>query len=388
MNNLRKKSYIIILLYVCISATARAESEFEKFKAENYQGYAEVNAEFKEYKETLISAFNLYKKKVSKIWGDELSQTNSMKWQSFQGDLQHRSVVDFEKGQVDIAFVVDKNEVLSAAQVNQRLQNQISKLLKQGLDARSIQEISSDPVSQSSGASPLKGLINIPQSYLMSEESALVVDAQKIVGDDGNTRIMYRTRFELLPDHIHRRAIKYESIIDLHSNKYKIASELIFAIMETESMFNPTARSPVPAFGLMQLVPNSGAREAYRYVYKADKIVTDTYLYNPEKNIELGAAYINRLYYRYLSAIKDPISRQWASVAAYNTGVGNVFRVFAGRYSSKRFASRKAWRKSAFYEINKIDSEKVFELLESKLPYKETRLYIKKVRQRMTKYKS
>ena len=76
----------------------------------------------------------------------------------------------------------------------------------------------------------------------------------------------------------------------------------------------------------MQLVPTSGAREAYRYLYKQDRIVSDTYLYNPGNNIKLGTAYLNQLYYKYLAGIKNEQSRQWAMIAAYNTGPGNVFR--------------------------------------------------------------
>ena len=135
-----------------------------------------------------------------------------------------------------------------------------------------------------------------------------------------------------MPDHIKIRAQKYQSQIDVNAHQQKIPSAMILAIMETESMFNPTARSPAPAFGLMQLVPTSGARDAYQQLYNKDRIVSDRYLYVPENNIKLGAAYLHRLYYNYLSEIKDPVSRQWATIAAYNTGSGNVFRAFAGKY--------------------------------------------------------
>ncbi len=158
--------------------------------------------------------------------------------------------------------------------------------------------------------------------------------------------------------------------------------------METESMFNPTARSPVPAFGLMQLVPTSGAREAYRYLYKQDRIVNDTYLYNPTNNIRLGTAYLNRLYYKYLSGIKNAESRQWAMIAAYNTGPGNVFRTFAGKYSKSRFGSRSKWKSAALYEINRRSPEEVYAYLRKYLPYRETRNYMKKVRSRIGKYQA
>lgn len=370
------------------AANNNYESEFEQYIEESEQGFALINEEFEVYKKSLLKAFDDYKQKTVAIWGKKAQMPTPALWVSFQGDLKHRSIVDFEQGLVDVSFVIDREESLSDSEIEKKLKQQAKALLQQGKDTRSIREIAEDPVSQSTGAAILIELVELPAASNMSIDETLVVESQQVVGKDGKRRTIYRTWFELLPDHIHRRAIKYEADILLQAGNYKITSELVYAIMETESMFNPMARSPVPAFGLMQLVPNSGAREAYRYVYNTDKIVTDEYLYNPEKNIELGAAYLNRLYYRYLRFIKDPVSRQWASIAAYNTGVGNVYRVFAGKYSTGKYKSRKAWRNSAFYEINKMDSEQVYDFMQKNLPYKETRHYLKKVRERMNKYKT
>jgi membrane-bound lytic murein transglycosylase C len=156
--------------------------------------------------------------------------------------------------------------------------------------------------------------------------------------------------------------------------------------METESYFNPTAKSPVPAFGLMQLVPATGARDAYKYLYSKDVVVKDTYLYNAENNIELGVAYLHILYYRYLKRIKDPTARQWATIAAYNTGVHNVVKSFSGEYTKAKYASRWSWKRQAINKINKMKPEQVYQHLRHYLPYEETRTYIKKVRDSMPKY--
>lgn len=50
----------------------------------------------------------------------------------------------------------------------------------------------------------------------------------------------------------------------------------------------------------MQRVPTSGARDAYQYVYKKDKVVNDVYLYNPDNNVHLGTAFLRRLNSDYL----------------------------------------------------------------------------------------
>ena len=71
----------------------------------------------------------------------------------------------------------------------------------------------------------------------------------------------------------------------------KIPQELIYAIMESESSFNPMARSNIPAYGLMQIVPRSAGIDAYNFLYKEKKLLSSRYLYNPSNNIKMGTAY-------------------------------------------------------------------------------------------------
>jgi len=191
-----------------------------------------------------------------------------------------------------------------------------------------------------------------------------------------------------VPDHIKKRARRYQHRVNQSAREQQLPPELIFAVIETESMYNPSARSPAPAFGLMQLVPTSGARDAYQYLYKKDRVVTDTYLYNPDNNIRLGSAFLHRLYYNYFSGIDNRESRLWATIAGYNTGAGNVFRSFAGKYSRARFGSRKNWQRIALRDINRRTAEQVYRHMKAALPYRETRSYIQKVRSRMGKYQS
>jgi membrane-bound lytic murein transglycosylase C len=60
---------------------------------------------------------------------------------------------------------------------------------------------------------------------------------------------------------------------------------LIYAIIKIESSFNPYAVSSAPAYGMMQLVPSSGGREAYRKAKGEDKMPDKEYLFNADNNI-------------------------------------------------------------------------------------------------------
>ena len=199
---------------------------------------------------------------------------------------------------------------------------------------------------------------------------------------------MYSTQLKLVPDHIRKRAAVYLNDVNAQSQRQNLPPALVLAVMETESYFNPVARSSAPAFGLMQLVPTSGAREAYRYVYNQDRVVSDAYLYDSKNNIELGSAYLNRLYYAQLDGIENPQSRMWASIAAYNTGPSNVLRAFAGKYYKAQHGNYDNWKQLAYSKINRMTPDQMYNHLRGNLPYPETREYIKKVGERMGKYQS
>jgi len=259
-----------------------------------------------------------------------------------------------------------------------------------------MEQIAKQPVSVPEGPPVLADLVADEEGNAIGRDDydalarklAENASRKSIQGEDGKARVVYTARFRLVPDHIRKRAIKYQAPVDANAKKQKVPSALVFAVIETESMFNPYARSPAPAFGLMQLVPTSGARDAYRYLYNKDRIVSDTYLYNPDNNIELGSAFLHKLYYDSFDGVESDQARTWVTIAAYNPGAGNVFTTFAGKYSRSRFGSRDNWKKSALKEINRRSPEQVFAYMSRTLPHQETRQYISRVRQRMARYQA
>ncbi len=199
-----------------------------------------------------------------------------------------------------------------------------------------------------------------------------------ITGSDGKQRHVIKTQFPLVPNHVRIRAERFRPFVTKYAQKEGVYAPLVYAIMHSESSFNPRARSGAPAYGLMQLVPRSGARDAYRYVHKKDKLVSGSYLYNPENNIELGIAFLHILDQRYFRRVQSPTNRMLCSIAAYNTGAGNVCKAFGAGTSLSRAAPI----------INRMEPAEVYARLRSDLPYAETRHYIKKVRDRISLYKA
>lgn len=109
-----------------------------------------------------------------------------------------------------------------------------------------------------------------------------------------------------------------------------IPSALVLAIMQTESSFDPRARSKTGACGLMQLIPGAGASAAFTYLTGSHDRVPRTSLFRPHLNIVLGIAYLELLWTRAFSMIPPGVLRAYVCVAAYNGGPNRVGRWLRG----------------------------------------------------------
>lgn len=389
------KTLLLSLLGCSLSVSSlHAENNFDGWKRQQMSDFEQSKNEFEKYKREIKAALKEYKRKTAGIWGRDNVIPDKTNWVSYIDDLDQRSVVDFENGSIEVEVAIPADQSIDDNQARKKLEQTLIKAMKMGDDKRPIQQIAQQPVSQPDNKAVLQGQISMPggttakpDDYVrLAQQSASNANKKTLRGDDGKTRIVYQANLRLVPEHIRIRASKYQPLVEKYAAQHNMPVPVIFAVIETESMFNPTARSGAPAFGLMQLVPTSGARDAYKYLYNKDKVVTDTYLYNPENNIRLGSAYLLRINTGYLDGIKSDQSRMLATIAAYNTGSGNVLKAFAGRYNSAKHGSYSSYKKIALGEINRRTPEQVYQYLRSHLPYKETRDYIKKVTERMNKY--
>lgn len=104
-----------------------------------------------------------------------------------------------------------------------------------------------------------------------------------------------------------RYAKAYDQLIMKHAATYDVSPQLLRAVVQVESGFNPRAVSPKGAMGLMQLMPATAIEMGVRDPF------------DPDQNIRGGAAYLRQLLNRYAG------NRQLA-LAAYNAGPDTVDR--------------------------------------------------------------
>lgn len=142
---------------------------------------------------------------------------------------------------------------------------------------------------------------------------------------------------------------KYQDEIITNAKRNNLDPYLIMGLIHQESYYNPSARSPVGAEGLMQLMPPT-SKELARRLHSSSNAE------DPVVNIRLGTYYFRQLVDMFNGATL-------LAVASYNAGMGNVMR----------------WRRAAPHRP--LD-----EFVES-MPFQETRNYVKRVQMLAASYR-
>lgn len=162
-------------------------------------------------------------------------------------------------------------------------------------------------------------------------------------------RNIYKTVSENIEKTLYPLPEEYLTSIKQYSSQYNVPIETICAIINTESSFNPNAKSTANAMGIMQLT-----EETFLWLqFKANEERKLDELYDYDTNIKYGTYLLSLLYEEF---------QDWDTVfAAYNAGRGRV----------------NSWLSDSDYSKNgKLIN----------IPFEETKKYITKVNKAEQKY--
>lgn len=342
-------------------------SEFQKYKENRKEMY-------KGYKTEIERRFENYKNNIEEEWV-EIQIPDRYRWVEYSDDFKERSIVDYENERVTIQITVPKNtsDVVAQEKIMKNMQDMMKQYVGKASKKNPYIEESKTLKSNESIVGDIYKIDSKKPETVTKEVKKLVEkEKPKVLSAKKKDEKVVEISIPFPKDGILSKAAKYSNHVNKRGREYKIEDSLIYAIIHSESAFNPMARSHIPAYGLMQIVPVSAGKDISRRLYGEVRIFTPEYLYNGEKNIEAGVNYLNLLYYSYLKGVKDPISRKYCTIAAYNTGSGNVAKAFTGNTNLNK----------ALPIINSMSSKEVYNKLLKDLPYAETKGYLKKVTER------
>ena len=405
------------------------EQAFEDEISEFQNYVAAVTAQYDAYEQQQDREFEEFKEAVEEKW-QNFKSPSKKEYVEYDDDLDSRATVDFEKGEITVEVIVEEEATDPSSEPTEKVEHTGSKkkLIPQEIKKKKMDKepeslktiVKKSKESDSRKTRSKQRSLEVNKKIADQKLQQKLTDIIKAKGDDGKPmlnkqvmdnrgktvtsttakafaselvankpvaiktykakdgkkRTVYTVKVPLKSDHVNIRADRYKQEVLKQSKRFNIDPIIAFAVMETESAFNPKAKSHIPAYGLMQLVPKSGARDAYLYVYKEDKFLDGDYLYQPGNNIELGCAYLSKIRHRYFKTIKDDERAYICAVPAYNTGIGNVAKALVNKPKLKP-AGEKA---------NSMSPDRLYETLIRDLEHKEARDYLERVWSRKDKY--
>lgn len=106
--------------------------------------------------------------------------------------------------------------------------------------------------------------------------------------------------------------LKYTQLVEEYSAEFGIEKELLYAVIKTESSFNPNAVSNADAVGLTQITP-----ETFEWLKtKLGEEDSELSLFDPETSIKYGSFF--------LSYLLNEFENTDTAVAAYHAGRGRI----------------------------------------------------------------
>lgn len=145
---------------------------------------------------------------------------------------------------------------------------------------------------------------------------------------------------------------KYQSLVTKYSAKTGLDPNLVYAVIRSESSFNPDAKSSVGALGLMQITPDTFDWAMKKTAEEENYTAQD--LYTPDVNVRYGTIV--------LSSFLNEFGNEATAIAAYHAGRGIVNKWLLDSNYSKD-------GKTLYY-----------------IPFSDTRAYVQKVEETKSIY--
>lgn len=370
-----RKNLFFILLTSTLFLQANSFQDYLNEQNQAFQTYQSTfEKEFEAYKEAYEKSLESYKKEILNTWPTAEISTKH-KFVQYNKDYTAKKSIDYEQQKVEIEVVANNEE-----DAREKIQSALKDLVEEDVKSAYEHDQLENKINQTLKAKPkVESKEKLIGDVLTQEEKKNFVEVAKkepLMATIHDNKTIFKLNVKLPSEALIKKAQQFKQSVDVYSSKNEINKELVYAVIHSESSFNPMARSHIPAYGLMQIVPQSAGVDTYNFLYGEKKLLSSDYLYNPINNIKIGSTYLHIVYFRYLRHINDPLSRLYCLIAAYNTGAGNVARSFVGTNNIKK-ASEK---------INTMTPDEVYKHLMRNLPYHETKDYLQRVNDRRYVY--
>ena len=346
---------LAILLIIIGSLQCYAEENFSAYKER-------VEARFRQHEKDSEKEFQEYRERIETLW-NEFRESTRTQWVEYYDNDRTRTIVDFEKGEIIVETTdlpKDGSEIVEAGE-------KLAESLKKVIESK-----------DETGVKILSGQLKGDLEQSADKKAVVGIVRKKITEVPAKQGVSYRVKVKLKSDHLKVRAGKYIEKVEKLCKANKLSPALVMGIIHVESYFNPKAfNRKSGAVGLMQIVPKYAGRTMNKLLNSSDATPSKSSLYNPDTNLRMGIGYLAYMEKRFFGSIKNVKSRYYCMICGYNSGPGTVLKLFTGvKKANNKFNER----------VNSMESSIVYKELKENIPYRETREYLIKVREKSSLY--
>jgi len=287
-----------------------------------------------------------YRNQVTSLWGDTNNAlSTNYRYIKYTNNYRSRAIIDFKQGTVRVETLEQQNSL---------------QYLKQAIEYTLLapeQPLYTD--FYTSYAAEVKGLPFLYQQVKDNDGKAikwhwratryasyLIKHKRKQVTINGNNT--NSVTFALTSNHTQIRKQRYQSLINQTAQRYAIDKNIVTAMIQVDSLFNPYALNSNGRIGLMQISSSIGQDvflQQKKYPFKPQP----NWLFNNTNNLDIGSSYLTLLDKQYLKEITNPKSRYYAMLASYIAGPQNMLQTFSKN------------KKEALTIINSLSSYEVYQ---------------------------
>ncbi|MBN8218844.1 MAG: DUF3393 domain-containing protein [Spirochaetes bacterium] len=249
--------------------------------------------------------FNRLSTRLSNAWG-KVDRSDKKVFVDYTEDGKGKTKIEFEKGFVAVEVIEDVSR-------EKLLKDDLLKKIKDQLKA-------AETNVDGTGVQVLKNQIDPAKE----KEALAAPQRETYTAPDGTAKVKYTVQVPMVANQMTERAKLYVPLARKCGERYGVPVDLILAVMECESTFNPYADNGI-AYGLMQLTPKVGAHDAALSVFGEKQDVPSHKLKNAELNANLGTALLMQYmtWDGWLGKYKAKTYKwEMLAIAGYNAGCG------------------------------------------------------------------
>ncbi len=355
------KFFIPSFIFLLSISGSYCEDDAFKEMDKAWSGYEKsVTAEYDNYEKEEQAAWNKMKERIKAKWTDA-AMPGIKKDVVYSAEDESRTQLDYENGKIELDMLVSDSK-----NTKEELQDKIFAALQKSFSSSDEASLVNwkEIVKDAAKLTVKTSKWGIQQLKTLSRALADKVEKQKtIVAGDKKPRELFTLSVSMVPDYVKKRAANFLPTVKHWAGKYNLDPAFVLGLMRQESAFNPKARSYIPAFGLMQIVPKFAGEEVLTAVTGKKMRPDSDFLYDPAKNIMVGTTYLQLLRDKYFPHIKDSLKQQFLITCSYNWGPGRILNAI-----KKGKISPKMSHEELYTKLREIAPE-------------ETSIYLKKVTQ-------